>query len=222
MKRTLLITCFVSCYSFFAFSQISAGPKCGLNFSTVKGGTKDFANKMVTGFHLGAYINCEVTNFLSIEPEAIYSRKGFKSDLRTADADTNLKHTFSYIDFPLLFCIRIADNAAVNFGPQIGYIINARSKGEISNTAMATTQNIDENTVYGYHTTEYSFAAGGAYKFNFGLRLSLGGTYGITKLYDNGAFSHNITFLLSVGYVFGSGGGGAGGGRGSGNVYKTL
>ena len=132
MKKTLLLIGFSFMSSFAAWTQVSAGPKFGLNFSTVKGGTKDYANKMIIGYHLGAYINYEISGTFSLEPEVLYSKKGFKSNILAMTEDTNLKHTLSYIDFPLLICIRIADNASANFGPQIGYIINAHSKGVIS------------------------------------------------------------------------------------------
>lgn len=207
-------------------AQVSAGPVLALGFSNVKGGANDQPNKFKLGFRAGAFIRMELSDVLSLQPEALYSSRGYKQKISFNNSvisrDTFLTYNFSYIDFPFLMNMKIGLSAYMSFGPQIGYIANARNKGTISFTSGSAvqTQAIDTNNVYGFNTTEYSLAIGGGYRFNkIPLEASLRATYGITKLYDGGYFSHNLSFCISVVYVFGGDGGV---GRGSGTLYKRV
>lgn len=214
MKKPLLaLQLFFFC-SLIAWSQASAGPKLLLNFSNVIGGENSAGYKFKLGFSAGVFLKLEISDQISLQPEMLYSTRGFNYLSSGGSQDTNVKHTLSYIDFPFLIGIQVGENGFINFGPQIGYLINDKTKGVVSNSSSS--YNLDSSNVYGYNTTEYALVFGGGYMFRFNLLVSVRGMYGFTKLYTNGDLSHNFTFGISVAYSFGDSGGS------SGLIYKRL
>ena len=204
--------------AFPSMSQVSAGPKIQLNFSSVTGGDNDADNNFKLGFNAGVFLNIAATEMVDVHPEMLYSTRGYRRVKSIGTKDTNLLHILSYIDFPFLANIHIGDNAFIEAGPQIGYLINDKTKGQV--VSSSTIYQIDTGNVYGYKTTEYSLVLGGGYKFNFGMSAALRLNYGITKLYDANSLSRNISFGVSVSYWFGGDSGV--GGRGGGVVYKRI
>jgi len=75
-----------------AFSQITIGPKFGLNISSIKSkeikhdptfsteGTEKYSS--LVGYQLGAVANVPISENLSFRPEFLYSREGFKYEYK--------------------------------------------------------------------------------------------------------------------------------------------
>lgn len=212
MKKLLLSLQVFFFSSIIALSQVSAGPTLVLSFSNAIGGENSAANKFKIGYSAGVFLKFQISDQVSFQPEMLYSTRGFKY----IGGDTSIKHNLSYIDYPFLIGIQVGENGFINFGPQIGYLINDKVKGVVTNSSSST--NLDSSNVYGYNTTEYALVFGGGYKFKFNLIVSVRGMYGLTKLYTNADLSHNFTFGLSVAYSFGD----SGGNSGQGLIYKRL
>lgn len=213
MKKSLLILYLFFTSSIMAWSQVSVGPRLSLNFSNAIGGENSAANKFKLGFSAGVFLKFQISDQAFFQPEMLYSSRGFKY---IGSGDTSLTHNLSYIDYPFLIGIKVGESGFINFGPQIGYLINDKIKG-----AVTSSTSLDSSNVYGYNTTEYALAFGGGYMFKFNLLVSVRGMYGLTKLYANGDLSHNFSFGLSVAYSFGDSGGG-GSGSGQGIIYKRM
>ena len=194
------------------WSQVSAGPKLMLNYSNVIGGDNSAGNKFKLGFSAGMFLKFQISDQVFFQPEMLYSTRGFKY---IGGGDTNVTHTLSYIDFPFLIGIQVGEKGFLNFGPQIGYLINDKTKGVVTNPSASSNP---ASNVNGYNTTEYAIVFGGGYMFKFNLLLSVRGMYGLSKLYANGNISHNLAFGLSVAYSFGD----SGAGTGNGIIYKRL
>ncbi|MBI4930237.1 MAG: PorT family protein [Bacteroidetes bacterium] len=215
MKKVVALLIFIAPI-FQVKCQVSAGPKFLLNFSNVIGGGNSAGNNFKLGFSSGVYLKFEVSDQISIQPEIVYATRGYKYLSAIGNKDTILKHNLSYIDFPLLLSISIGDKGFINFGPQVGYLINDKMKGTV--TSSATSENIDSSNVYGYNTTEYALAFGGGYRFPFKLVVSVQGAFGLTKLFASDEPSHNFVFGISVAYSFGD----SGSGGGNGIIYRRL
>ena len=206
LMKKLFISILLFLFSHAVWTQVSAGPILGINFSNIAGGKG--TNKFKTGFHAGAFLKFNFSDAIAFQPEMLYSTLGFKQQLifnkSSVLADTSITHALSYIAFPFLLNITVAGNGFLHIGPQIGYIINAKEKGTILTTTNGAsfTQTIDTSNVYGFNTTEYALVIGGGYKFDFGLSASLHFTYGFTKLYSN-ADGHNFVIGISVAYFLG-------------------
>ncbi|QHT69369.1 PorT family protein [Rhodocytophaga rosea] len=131
-----------------AEAQISLVPRVGLTFSTVAFENNIWEDrKIVTGFTAGVGVNYSLTgdNFLSIQPEIIYTQKGFaaKGSFLTVDYDGTYR--LNYLELPLLLKLSFGNetiHAYVNAGPSVGYLLNGRVRG--SSNLLGTTASIDE------------------------------------------------------------------------------
>ena len=107
------------------------GLKAGVNVSDVV--ITNYINadaesdyRMKTGLHAGIYADVDITEKISLSAEIMYSNKG----VRAAD-----KIHLHYINIPLLTLYRVTDNILAEFGPELGYLLMARSRyGNIGNT----------------------------------------------------------------------------------------
>ncbi|PRY04625.1 outer membrane protein with beta-barrel domain [Pontibacter ummariensis] len=178
MKKTLLLALLLLCYlTGFAqlegptairqnhnlFSGLDApnggiGIKGGVSFANAYGSDKDKWGDAsgLTTFHAGIYAQFSFGEFFSLQPELLYSRKGFERN------DSTFR--FDYLEVPLLAVFSITNNFSVHLGPQAGIMV-AANQGE------------KEVALEPYNTFDYGFAAGlEGYigHFRLGTRYSMG------------------------------------------------
>ncbi|MCC9138760.1 porin family protein [Pontibacter silvestris] len=118
------------------------GIKGGVNFANVHGSDKDLYGGNVnsyTSFHAGIFAQFSLGQIFSIQPEILYSRKGFEQ------ADSTFR--FDYLDLPLLAVFNFTDNFSIHAGPQIGIMVSSK-------------QGDREIDLAPYNTFDYGFAAG--------------------------------------------------------------
>ncbi|GAB3538791.1 porin family protein [Pontibacter brevis] len=131
------------------------GIKGGINFATVHGSDKDRlgAVNSHTNFHAGVFAQFAFGEFFSIQPEVLFSRKGYERN------DSTFR--FNYFDVPVLAVFNITDNFSVHLGPQVGIMIGAKEEGR-------------EIDLGPYNTFEYGAAVGLEGRIN---RFRLGTRY---------------------------------------------
>lgn len=144
-----------------------------------------FENKV--SFHGGVTLNFPVVeDFFSIQPELLYSRKGFKSN---SEEYTNLllqkrrregSVDYNYLELPILGHIN-AGPLYFELGPQLGYLLSVNNKTEIyDGNDNRISSSRDEKSKDGLSEFEVGYAAGIGFQAMNGI--SLGVRY-------NGAFS---------------------------------
>jgi Outer membrane protein beta-barrel domain len=69
-------------------------------------------------YHAGFYSQFSVTDNFSVQPEILYTRKGFKYEA----TDTRL----DYFDVPLLASVRVLDNISLLAGPQVSVLMTVK------------------------------------------------------------------------------------------------
>jgi len=168
MKK-LLLSLSLALLSFGAAqAQSGLGIRGGANFSNLSGDLKDeskFENKV--GFHAGLTYNIPiVSDFFSIQPELLYSNKGFKYE----DTEFQLpigggtfrregNMNYNYLELPVLARIK-AGPIYFEAGPQASYLlsVNNNIKEFVNNerTSSATTE-IDKDNMKDF---EFGYAAG--------------------------------------------------------------
>lgn len=96
----------------------SYGVKAGVNFAEVS----DFGynSKMKTGFYAGIFAEYQVNYWLGFQSELLYSAQGNRYDI----GDASLKSTLGYLTMPMLAKFYVLDRLSVDFGPQIGFLVN--------------------------------------------------------------------------------------------------
>lgn len=106
-----------------AAQDVSVGVKGGINISDmdVSGDAVDIATDTKTGFIAGGWLNVGIGDYFGIQPEFLYSQKGFE-DADVADAKAKL----DYFEVPVLFQLMIpVENSPVRpmlyAGPAISF-----------------------------------------------------------------------------------------------------
>ena len=134
------------------------GFKGGVNFASMSGSEKNLLGSIrgITTFHAGAFAQFAINDFFSLQPEVLYSRKGFER------GDSTFR--YDYLEVPLLAVFNITENVSVHFGPQASVMVSAKEEGK-------------EVTLDPFNTFDYGIAAGAEARisrFRLGARYNLG------------------------------------------------
>jgi len=111
----------------------SFGVKAGLNLNDTKhnqpvAGKKDHSKPYLAS-NFGMYLQIRLYKRLSIIPEVMYIRKGFRFD----DFDgSERKAIANFLELPFIFSYQIANKIAVEAGPVVGLLLNSKFDPEFS------------------------------------------------------------------------------------------
>lgn len=181
------------------FSEI--GIKGGVDFATLRtddeGPNEEVGYK--TGFVIGFYGQIPTADdFLTIQPEFLYVRKGATLESGDTAIDINL----DYIEVPVLLKANLPVQTrffpSLYAGPYAAFAIN-RSVSDDDGEA-----DIEE----GFKSTDFGLVLGGDFDVTFGgYAFNLGGRYelGLTDVSQEDAFSNSDfktgTFLITLGFA---------------------
>ncbi|MEO5581901.1 MAG: porin family protein [Saprospiraceae bacterium] len=118
-------------HALFALSIAQAqhfnlGIKGGLNFYNIHN-NNSVKYDPITGIHLGLLGHIHMDRQFAIQPELVYSAQGAK-------ISSNSKIMLKYLNFPVLFQYMFDNGFRLQAGPQLGFLLNAKSKINSSNT----------------------------------------------------------------------------------------
>jgi len=118
---------------------LSFGLKLGTNYSNVyDSDNEDFVADSKFGFAAGAFVAIPFGKFIGIQPEVLYSQKGFKSTGTYFGSTYEMTRTTDFIDVPLLFAVKPIEQVTVLFGPQFSYLL--KQKDEFTGGTISSTQ----------------------------------------------------------------------------------
>lgn len=124
--------------------KLKFGIKAGLNFSNVYDEEgEDFVADGKTGFAAGAFVSIPLGKVFGIQPEVMYSQKGFKGNGSFLGLDYDYKRTSTYLDIPLLLQIKPSKYLTLLAGPQFSYLLE--TKNEFNNTSSTTEEEINSD-----------------------------------------------------------------------------
>ena len=106
-------------------SNISFGIKAGANFSNVYNSEgQAFVADGKFGFAGGVFLGIPIGSFIGIQPEVLFSQKGFKASGSILGGTYNFTRTTNYLDVPILLSIKPAQGFSIVVGPQFSYLIS--------------------------------------------------------------------------------------------------
>lgn len=197
MKKLILtsiILLFGVCYMNAQINsdEVQWGAKAGANFSSVTGDDVKKA-KSIVDFNIGLLAEVPLSEQISLQPEVLYSRQGFKiSENDFGKATYNL----DYIQVPVLVKVYLAEGLNIHAGPQIGFNIHEDMDIETDwGDVNIDTEDSDVKDI------SFDVAAGLEYKFDGGFFVNARYNYGITKLADD-FDAHNSVFQIGGGFMF--------------------
>ena len=220
MKKTLILAGALAAATFSAQQSYAQGVRFGIkggaNLSNLSGKLDNnslYKNKF--GYVGGLLANVSILpdNFLSIQPEVLYSQKGYKyADNTITVANQQYKYegksTYNYIDVPVLLKLN-AGGIFFEAGPQYSYLLNVRNKAKQSiNGADFVDYQADRN-LDNVHRSEFGYVAGLGFQatngFMFDLRYNGAFTdFAKNNSYQNGDLrnARNQVFQATIGYMF--------------------
>lgn len=189
MKKITIFLLFAIAFPNVLFSQINYGIKGGLNYSIANWRSKNSevqknlnnqgsTRTYLENFHFGIHASKNLNKSFALQAELNYSREGFR--FKDFFFQSSGKVIFHYLDLPILFSYSPIQKIKILVGPEIGYLISARTKIESSN--------FDVTDFYSNRLT-----LGGGCGLNFAItkKLEIEGRYihGITSIRKTETFS---------------------------------
>lgn len=131
----------------------SIGIKVGANLSNVYDSQGDeFQADAKLGLAAGAFLTLPITTFIGIQPEILFSQKGYRGSGSVLGSDYSFRRTTNYIDVPILLAVRTCNYFTLLAGPQYSFLIsqNYSFKSDIidiSQDEQFENENLRKNTL---------------------------------------------------------------------------
>jgi len=128
------------------FYRVKVGITGGLNVAnTVDAYNSYYSTGAIAGFNAGLFMELPVVYPFSIQPEVLYSQKGFTA----VTTDGNLTQRMNYIDVPVLAKFKLSPSFNFLIGPQISFPVstNVTYDNGFNTTAEYNYNNFDQKTI---------------------------------------------------------------------------
>lgn len=112
------------------------GIKAGFNLADLRGQDKDAYQDLesLKTYHAGVYAQFAFNEKFSLQPEFLFSRKGFDAQafdpVTQQSAITKEQTRLDYLQVPVLLVYNIVDNISIHAGPQVSLLVNAKYAGQ--------------------------------------------------------------------------------------------
>jgi hypothetical protein len=153
VKQTILLLAAVVLMVNAGFAQVNVGAKLGGNLSNVYDADgEDFTADSKLGLAGGAFVSVPIGLFLGIQPELLFSQKGYKGSGSFLGSDYTYSRTSNYIDVPIFIAIKPINTLTILLGPQYSFLVKETYKFEnefmnINDEQEFENDNIRKNTL---------------------------------------------------------------------------
>jgi hypothetical protein len=104
--------------------SLRLGAKIGANYSNVYDTEgEEFDAEPKFGLAIGVFAAIPLGLFMGLQPEIIFSQKGFQGSGKVLGSEYSFSRTTSYIDVPLLFALKPNQYMTVLIGPQYSFLL---------------------------------------------------------------------------------------------------
>lgn len=167
--------------------HVNIGIKGGLNIYNFH--HEDYKYDYKTGFHAGLIAHIHLARTFALQPEVMYSRQG----AMYKDFAPSTKVKLDYINVPVLFQYMFDNGFRLQAGPQVGFLMNARTENK--------DYNIDHKN--DLEPIDIGIAMGMSYVSKSGFGIDARYVHGLTNIYkNNSSKTTNRGFQLGLFYLF--------------------
>ncbi|MCE5321022.1 MAG: PorT family protein [Bacteroidales bacterium] len=152
MKKVILVFAFATFMFGSMFAQkssadfrekLSFGVKAGVNLSNVYDSQgEQFNADSKLGLAAGVFVALPLGKYFGIQPEILFSQKGYKGSGSLLGSDYSFSYTSNYIDVPLLLAFKPISLITIVAGPQYSFLIKDNY------TFNSTLINVDQENVF--------------------------------------------------------------------------
>lgn len=113
--------------------KIHIGAKIGMNYANVYDSEgEEFDADPKLGLAAGAFLSIPIGTYIGIQPEVLFSQKGFKATGSVLGAEYEFTRTTNYIDIPIYLALKPSSFLTIVAGPQFSYLMSRKDKFESS------------------------------------------------------------------------------------------
>jgi hypothetical protein len=184
MKRAIIIIYVAAFLPIVAQAQgVGFGIKGGVNFANQA--VKDVSTNSITSYHVGGYLNLNLSKKFGITPEVLYTAMGSEWD--------NVKVETDYIAVPVMIRYKPISLLSLEAGPQFSFL----TKAEVEGVGDVKDQ---------VKNNDFGVAFGAAVHLPLGLQAGTRYVLGFTNISEvSGEEVKNRTFQIYVGWtIFGA------------------
>lgn len=205
MKKMFLVVAVLFTGITATNAQTKFGIKTGVQIANLTGDDADDVSSKL-GFNVGGYANIRLSEAFAFQPEVLFSLQGSKLDETYTDGTytevIDQKVNLNYINVPLMMKWYAYDGLNFEFGPQIGFNVTAKSKGDYSYSDG--TESYSDSLDYDIEdaeTIDFGLNIGAGYELNNGLNFGLRYGLGLTDVVKDSDVKNSV-FSFGVGYTF--------------------
>jgi hypothetical protein len=169
--------------------NMNIGIKGGLNLYNIDNDNNSEYDTKI-GYHVGLLAHIHLTRQFAVQPELVYSLQGAKYTVGGVESKLNL----GYVNIPVLLQYMFDNGFRLQAGPQLGFMLNAKTKIGDTKTDVK-----DQ-----FKTVELGLAAGVGYVHTAsGFGVDARYNYGLSDISESDAVkSTNRGFQVGVFYLF--------------------
>jgi len=124
------------------------GIKAGANLSNViQDVNENTTNGAKAGFVGGLFVELPIVTGFSIQPEVLFSQKGYKSEGNFLGTAYEYKLTSNFIDVPLLAKFKPSENFGIVIGPQFSFLTSTKTNFTVKNAGFEATNDEDNDNL---------------------------------------------------------------------------
>ena len=179
------------------------GFKAGANYSNIYDVEGDnFAADYKFGIVGGIFMSIPIGKYLGVQPEFLYSEKGYESTGSIEGSTFDNIYTAKYLDIPVHLQLKPNEVVTVLFGPQFSFLFD--KDNDFSNSFLTDEQEQEINNI---DITKFTFGLSGGIDFNFG-HVVLGGRAGWDLKQNDGSGTtvspryRNMWYQATLGFRF--------------------
>ncbi|MFD2519513.1 porin family protein [Emticicia soli] len=172
MKKAFFITAMAALLGINAYGQdgvsnsstgIHLGLKAGMNYSNIYDSkSEEYDAQGKYGVAGGLFLAIPIGRFLGIQPELMYSQKGYRQSGSFLASNYEFTRTSHYLDIPLLVSIKPTEVLTIQLGPQFSYLMKQKNVfntglGSVTNQNQFDNDNIRKNTLGAVVGLDFNF-----------------------------------------------------------------
>ena len=113
--------------------KIHIGAKIGMNYANVYDSQgEEFDADPKLGLAAGAFLSIPIGTYFGIQPELMFSQKGFEATGSVLGAEYKFTRTTNYLDIPIYLALKPSSFLTIVAGPQFSYLMSRKDKFESS------------------------------------------------------------------------------------------
>ena len=143
-KVSLIIAMVILMVTNSKAQSLSYGVKVGTNYSNVYDSEgENFVADSKFGLVAGGFVSFTLLGIVGVQPEVLFSQKGFKSSGTYLGSTYEMTRTTNHIDVPIMLAVKPIPMITLLFGPQFSYLLS--QKDDFTGGTISTSQEDDFN-----------------------------------------------------------------------------